>query len=238
MQILTATAALALPAGRPAWGIDDDGRMLLRTIQHVDVLTVLLRDGRIDADTTRSENITDWPHAYQWMSEQVAAHCSTNDEFNPAAGAVFWAWARTTRHRLTTMTAAHTRAVNDADSYVLLNLRVPAKRVLLTDYDDWHWVMSDEFVLTAAEERELDAAYERDDWSWETPAATAIRRRLELGELSSVDAESLLTEARRSSWALSLVDAHRRPAPRAEWQACVSHLERDDVVEAVILTRD
>lgn len=217
----------AIPAGR--LGLRGDSHHLeLLTIQHADVADALERDAVVYPDADRAGHGDDpvFADAYRWMSRQLSTHTHPTIPFDADAGSMFWLWAQTTREAL----AAQARAAAQTEPSVLLRVRMRRNRVLLSDFDAWHGVLNRHTVLSEDQLAELERAVER-DVHYQTP----FEQTLEVSYGASWRYESLdeaTAAAVRDTWQHCLVE---RPRRGAHTQACVTHLEKDDVIDIVHL---
>jgi hypothetical protein len=124
--IRTAHRDSALPPGRIAYDIGAPV-LLLHTLQSEDAFEELLFTGRIAPDPARFE--PDFADAYAWMFRQMDQRLSTQGD-----GAL-WLWAKIRRQDLLSNCSR-------SRGKVLLTCRVPRKRVLLSEFNDWHRVLN------------------------------------------------------------------------------------------------
>jgi hypothetical protein len=218
--------ALALrPSGRlprrpaflaPPWPLFPASRLTARepgvtlhTIQTARAYGVLRAEGRLVGDGTLAEER--FAEAYGWMDRQMTRRLD-----GPGHG-ILWSWAATSYRDL----ARHCR---HARGDVLLTVRLPRERVLLSHFDLWHDVLNrtpgiatgPDGELPRDWEEELDAWWERTREHEKSPLAEwppALRGELESSWEQIFDAETLA----------------RTPYV----QATVRELRADDVVRAV-----
>lgn len=102
----------------------------LLTIQTAGAYEQLRVSGLLEAHASRAE--ADFARAYGWMLEQMNLRLATPTRSTPV-----WLWARTSRRGLW----ANVRAPSDHGE-VLLQVAVPRRDVLLSDFDGWHNVLN------------------------------------------------------------------------------------------------
>ena len=101
--------------------------LTLHTIQTPAAYDVLRRKGILVGDPALGD--ADFAEAYDWMRRQMAARLPTAGE------GILWLWLKT-NYRDLVGNARHARGE------VLLTVRVPRERVLLSHFDDWHTVLN------------------------------------------------------------------------------------------------
>jgi hypothetical protein len=110
--------------------------------------------GRFELDSTHPDAFgADLPEAYQWMRAQVARRIA-----NSSGGWPMWAWPVRPDMR----SYAHTPP--PGQRLVMLELRVPAESVVLSDYTDWHNVLNNGYHATAAEDAD-EAFWQSGEWT-------------------------------------------------------------------------
>lgn len=225
-------ASQAIPTGRLDY-IWTDATVVLHTVQRLDVLTSLERDGLVVPTLEHSDHHEDWPIAYAWMADQVAARTGVNH----GTGAVFWAWAYTTRSALVSSVAHSARwARKDNDPQVLLTLRVPAERVVVSCFSEWHSVLMALPVMSAEESALCEAAAESDEF-YNGELIDEFCRRTGKDWWNYEEATDSERQRCHDSWSHCLRPAGVRPRVRnTHWQACLPDLRAIDVHDAVILS--
>jgi Domain of unknown function (DUF3841) len=198
--------ALALPPGRVGYDLAAP-RLLLHSFMPAQAYEALRTTGTLRCPPTPAE--PPFPKAYAWMCEQYARRVPGEGQ-----GPLLWAWARTRRRELVNSLSA---------GDVLVTLRVPRERVLLSDFDDWHAVIN-QYELHP---REIDdeEACRRIDAFWDEREASG---------LMDEDIEEWPEPLRRrvlASWAQVFQIG---PPPRVV-QAVTSRFDATDVVDAVTL---
>ena len=118
--------ALLAPPFRVACDLDAPV-LTLHTIQTPAAYDVLQRNGVLAGDPALGD--ADFAEAYDWMRRQMAARLTTSGD------GILWFWAKTNYCDLVG-NARHARGE------VLLTVRVPCERVLLSHFGDWHTVLN------------------------------------------------------------------------------------------------
>ena len=104
----------------------DPQLLTLHTIQTRDAYESLRLNGTLTGDPRLGD-----PHfacAYDWMRQQMVTRVG------PGEDGMLWLWSSTTRRQLV-------RSAKYAPNEVVLTVRVPARRVLLSSFDAWHSVL-------------------------------------------------------------------------------------------------
>lgn len=140
--------------------------MLLYSVQPLSVWNAL-SEGRVvtatpfDNDPQIREGADpSWREAYTWLSEQMRARCiaSLPDESVPAFPMWAWHWYNGMNSRKPDLRTRTMRDWSLTQRMVLLNLDVDDSRVLLSDYDGWHWCLNYWYLARARETQ----AFQRD----------------------------------------------------------------------------
>lgn len=133
----------------------DSPTIRLHTVQALEAYEQLASTGILTADATRVGELPGQRHCYSWMDAQMTARGL------PGNG-MLWLWARIARGDLVNLARMNRGSV-------LLTVEVPADRVLLSDFIEWHCVLNGDLMIpnvpgeTEAEwERRWEAAHE--DW--------------------------------------------------------------------------
>jgi hypothetical protein len=217
-----------IPAGKLGLRSDKSTVEML-TVQAASILDILHRDTVARPDLGQSDyfEYPEYARAYRWMSRQVAARAEVPAWFDPEAGAMFWLWAHTTRKAL--VDQARSAALSDA-AQVVLRVRIPKSRVVLSDFDDWHCVLNVFPVYDADERSAFEAAV-----AGGLDYASAFEETLEVSfgsrwRFDELDASTVA--ALEQTWQHCLVERPRR------WnatQGCVAHLELSDIIDIIEL---
>lgn len=121
--------------------------MRLWTIQPEEVYEQILRDGKYILDEDKSSNCKDFNQAYSWLKKQMDIKGIKNDNN------LLWAWHTFNgKHHKPDLrySAYDTRGTKS----VCLELEIPDERVLLSDYNAWHYVLNDSYLDMSTNEEE------------------------------------------------------------------------------------
>lgn len=154
--------------------------MRLWTIQHEAVLDVLRERGVFRADGRRI--MRDFREAYAWLREQVKARVR-----GAKGRPLIWAWHQPKPD------LRHTGLLYTGTPGVRIELEVPDDRVLLSDFDGWHFRLSRHYLPTSRKDGE---AFDR-RWGDELVKVMGDRRFRDL-KVSETDA--ILLDEREASW--------------------------------------
>lgn len=145
--------------------------MRLWTIHPLAIWEMIQREGCYRCDPELAIDGKDWPDSYDWMARQMRIRVG------PPPDGVRWpAWAWEKKPDLRSWLGR-----NNREPYVRLTLEVPESGVLLSEFQDWHFVLWNGYIaLTEAEadanenatatereaswERIFDLDYVRDAW--------------------------------------------------------------------------
>lgn len=137
--------------------------MLLWTIQHRAAYERLLKTGIMRADEHHLFCGDDFPHAYQWIADQMSKRIGQppRDVHYPV-----WAWYQWEGIRKRPDMRSHRRYTPRGEPIVLLTIDVPDTEVMLSDFDMWHFVLSDDYLPLSEEDERLDFTQEEKLISW------------------------------------------------------------------------
>lgn len=111
--------------------------MKLWTMQPIEVYNILLRDGVFICDPDQVD-MPEFLKAYDWLN----IHLNNKDPKPDNVSYPIWAW-----YRFNDMEKKpdlrHTCYGTRGQKMVCLELEVPDEKVLLSDFDLWHWVLND-----------------------------------------------------------------------------------------------
>lgn len=126
--------------------------MLLWTIQHKNAYETLLETGTLRADEKYLFCEDDFLYAYQWISDQMKEHVGL-----PPVGIQYpvWAWYQWEGMRKRLDMRSHRKWTKKGTPIVLLTIDVPDDLVLLSDFDMWHFVLSNSY-LPLSEDDEIE----------------------------------------------------------------------------------
>ena len=133
--------------------------MRLWTVQPSEVYDLILADGVYRCDSTKSILMHDFGFTapYRWMSDQMTKRISP-----PPDGVAFpvWAWhTMSWKHKRPDMRRTEFRS--HQRPFVLMEIEIPDKDVLLSDEELWHYVLSDWYLSDADNEAEFDEDFKR-----------------------------------------------------------------------------
>ncbi|MGC4044603.1 MAG: DUF3841 domain-containing protein [Armatimonas sp.] len=145
--------------------------MRLWTIQPVAIWELIQREGLYRCNPELVSDGKDWPEGYDWLAGQMRARVGPPP---PGVRWPVWAWEKKPDLR-------SYLGRNNKEPYVRLTLEVPDSDVLLSEFEDWHFVLWNSYLaLTEAEadanenatlaeretswERIFDLDYVRDAW--------------------------------------------------------------------------
>lgn len=133
--------------------------MRLWTIQPVAIWELIQREGSYRCDPALAIDGKDWPDSYDWMAGQMCARIGP-----PPPGVRWPAWAWEKKPDLRKSIGR-----NNTDPYARLTLEVPESDVILSEFEDWHFVLMDSYLaLTEAESNANEnATLEEREASWE-----------------------------------------------------------------------
>ena len=132
--------------------------MRLWTIQPPEVFEKLQKDGRFVCDH-RYEDVALWhynDYAYDWLAEQLRQRIG-----EPPEGVKYpiWAWH--------TMDWKHKKPdlryggyAKRGEKRILIEIEIPDDKVVLTDFDAWHYVLSDWYFDDAGSKEEWDSIHQ------------------------------------------------------------------------------
>lgn len=111
-------------------------------------VSVLARDGELTADARRATQ--EWLPAYRWMADQMVLRLGPP----PRQGALpLWAWAQWLGPNRCRPDMRYGSHLPPGTACARLTLEIPARMVLLSDFDDWHVVLNNWYLaLSQAED--------------------------------------------------------------------------------------
>lgn len=182
--------------------------MRVWSIQRKEVLEGLEREGRWVADPAYAP--AEWLAAYGWMAEQMRGRLGNPP---PGASLPLWVWVRyegEARPRPDLRRGGHLERGVEG---VRIELEIPFERVLISEFDLWHYVLNGWYL---AESEAEEARFERqaracgvDLFRDKPPLDPGIRQRLE---------ESW---TRIFQWEREYPSSLARPLPLRTLQGCV-----------------
>lgn len=118
--------------------------MILWSIQHKEDYELLLKTGYLRCNHIQLLRTMEYPfiQAYEWMAEQMENRISISPK-----GIRFpiWAWYQWEGKRKQPDLRVHGRGWSEKGTHlVLLTIDAPDECVLLSDFDNWHFVINNE----------------------------------------------------------------------------------------------
>lgn len=112
--------------------------MRLWTIQPVEVVNILERDGVFTCDPEKSEYYNDFHDAYLWIAAEMDKR---NIPHPDGLKLPLWAWhTRDWKHKKPDLRT--TGLGTPGKSYACIEFEIDDKNVLLSDYNSWHYVLN------------------------------------------------------------------------------------------------
>lgn len=136
-----------------------DVKMIMWTIQPYSVYQQLVKNAYFYCDPNKSANWkdTDFRLAYQWMIKQleVKAARPCNQITTP-----LWAWYRSHDYRHQRPDFRWSRDYSDE---VCIEFDIPEEKVLLSDFEAWHFVLNNWYYSSARSKEEWEQDEKRFD---------------------------------------------------------------------------
>ena len=129
--------------------------MKLWTMQPVEVYDILKRDGIFICDKEKADNI-EFLEAYDWLNKYL-------EKKDPKPGNVeypIWAWFRFNSMEKKP-DLRHSCYGRRGQKMVCIEVEIPDEKVLLSDYDNWHYVLNKCWLDDSMCEEEWDELH---DW--------------------------------------------------------------------------
>jgi len=136
------------------------------TIQPVMAYQQLLKDGYFRCDPKQSVLLHEFEYrkAYDWMNRQMEKRIERKPE---GVKYPIWAWhTMDWQHKKPDLRRTEFRYENE--DMVCIELDIPDDDILLSDEENWHFVLNDSYFNCAGNEQEYDEAEERYDALTET----------------------------------------------------------------------
>lgn len=113
--------------------------MILWTIQSIKAYESLCDKGVLIAGDSHEIFEPSWDSAYRWIANQMKIRI-----VEPPEGVKYpiWAWYQWEGKRKRPDMRSHNKVGIPGEKIVLLTVDVPDEQVLLSDFDDWHFVLS------------------------------------------------------------------------------------------------
>lgn len=146
--------------------------MILWTIQPPEVIDILQNTGVFTCNTSKSENFDDFHDAYLWIASKMDEH----DIYHPT-GLTLPLWAWHTRNKKHKKPDFRTIGLGTpGERYACIEFEIPDNQVLLSDYDNWHYVLNKSWFDDSQNEKEWDKLH---DWFDSLPMETRYKLRKE-----------------------------------------------------------
>lgn len=163
--------------------------MKLWTIQSPAVYDLLQKTGIYHCDPDLSENPEEaFRKAYAWM------HAKMEIQIGPAPEGVtdpVWAWHTWVGNRR--KPDFRTSLFRNSMDCYLMEIEVPDDEVLLTDYNDWHYVLNEWWY----HDEDPDEIWEkRNEWWWSLPYKERKESEMELLQKKDVSIQAVFWELR------------------------------------------
>ena len=136
--------------------------MILWTIQSIKAYESLCEKGVLIADENHTIFESSWDVAYKWLADQMKTRIG-----EPPEGVKYpiWAWYQWEGKRKRPDMRSHNKVGTPGDKIVLLTLDVPDEHVLLSDFDDWHYVLMGECIEVEISDKEYSEAEIVESWN-------------------------------------------------------------------------
>lgn len=130
-----------------------DGEIMrIWTIQPLDVVDIIKRKGYFICDIKKSEYYTEtsFINAYNWLNKEMCKRIGS-----PPKGVTYpiWAWySRDGKHKKPDL--RESAYAQRGTMCACIELEIDESRVLLHDYDDWHFVLNNWYLFYPLNEEE------------------------------------------------------------------------------------
>lgn len=124
--------------------------MILWTIQPEEVYHVIQKNGLYHCDLSKSSFSSDFTKAYDWLAMQMKKIMG-----NPPKGVKYpvWAWYmyEGQRKKPDLRKARWTNGF-EGEKFVCMEIDIPENQVVLSDFDNWHFVLNNWIISWSEEE--------------------------------------------------------------------------------------
>lgn len=136
--------------------------MILWTIQSIKAYESLCEKGVLIAGEDHTIFEPSWDAAYKWLADQMKIRIG-----EPPEGVKYpiWAWYQWEGKRKRPDMRSHNKISPPGEKIVLLTIDVPDKQVLLSDFDDWHFVLSGSCLVDEMSDKEYSKAEIEESWN-------------------------------------------------------------------------
>lgn len=129
--------------------------MKLWTIQPAEIINTLMTEGVFVCDSHLSVNYENFQEAYQWMVNEMDKR---NIPHPKGLALPIWAW-HTRNGKQSQPDLRHSGYGKKGEKYACIELEVPDKEVLLSDFDNWHYVLNNWWMDDSQNEEEWDKSH-------------------------------------------------------------------------------
>jgi hypothetical protein len=126
--------------------------MVLWTIQPVEVYKQIKRDGYYKFNSALAENYKDFKNSYDWLERQMNIRGINK---NNCEEGLVWAWYKWNGIRKNP-DLKESGFAESGEKMVCMEIDIPDNRVLLSDFDAWHYVLNDWWIDDSTNEKEWD----------------------------------------------------------------------------------
>lgn len=124
--------------------------MILWTIQPQEVIDIIERDGVFRCDVDKSENYNYYHNQYDWMVNEM----DKRHIFHPD-GLILPLWAWHTRYGVYKKPDLRNSGLGiKGQKCVCIEFEIPENELLLSDYDNWHYVLNNMWLDDSKNEEE------------------------------------------------------------------------------------
>lgn len=131
--------------------------MKLWTIQPKEIYDYTIRNGAFIAKAEEASMYQDFADAYDWYVRKMSEKISKPENIKLP----IWAWCRWDgKEKKPDLRYARFKNTGDNHEYALISLEVPDDEVLLSDFDNWHFVLNNSYLDESNNEEEYDRTQE------------------------------------------------------------------------------
>lgn len=201
--------------------------MRLYSVQPLSVWNDLSQGHAVTARPFDNDHDDSWRTAYEWLSQQMKTRGVTNAPSPATPDFPMWAWYWYNGYKKTRPDLRN-RMMRDwakERRMVLLTLEVEDSRVLLSDYDGWHWALNYWFLARRRQanafEKEIASKGNMNFYRTKPLADPAYHAQIQDSWTKMFDLEEMRV----------ILDT---PKCRQQVQATLWHLQKEDVVQALV----
>jgi len=182
--------------------------MRLFTIQPFEVFNIIMQQGEFVCDETKSKNVGDFKNAYDWLIAQMDKKNIPHPE---GVNYPIWAW-----HTYDWKNEYPDTEELDEHECVCIELDVDDREVLLSDYNDWHYVLNNSY-----NDKSLSREEYEDEMKW-------------YDNLTSDEKERIKVESWEQIFNLTPINTDWRTKARYI-QATVWKIRKENIVSVTLL---